>query len=53
MYPVKENYYLDGFLSVMPNTYGSDDIQNNSRFCLSIGIHHRFNYKSLPVQKEK
>jgi len=53
MFPVKENLYLDGFLSFRSNTYSSEEVDNSSRFGLSVGVHHRFNYKTVPVPPKK
>lgn len=53
MFAVKENLYLDGFLSFRPNSIENYRMENNSRFGLSVGLHHRFNYKTVPVTSGK
>lgn len=53
MFPLKENLYLDGFLSFMSNKYHNNEVDNSSRFGFSVGLHHRLNYKTVPVLKEK
>jgi prolipoprotein diacylglyceryltransferase len=51
MLPIKQNYYLDGFVSFWPDTYnesnGYYNGENNSHFSISVGLHHRFNYKTV------
>lgn len=49
MFPVKENLYLDGFITFRNNQNPDIDIENTSRFGMSIGVHHRFNYKTVAV----
>lgn len=45
MFPIKKNCFLSGSVNILPR--GQFD-KYNSRYNVSLGLHHRFNYKTKP-----